>query len=352
MTACEICGSSISEPMTEFFAVPLVTSDCRPWSIGKSVTVCSGCGVMHRVTSDDFSANVYSKYISYPEPSGRTEKVLKFIDTKMPQPKSILDIGSGAGHGLKVLGEHYSQAAVFGYEPHSNTLQTFRENITVLAERPHERKFDLITLFHVLEHVEDVNELLRYVKMALNPCGYLLIEVPYTFMWPFDLIIADHVWHFNLLSLFTLMKNAGFLVVHYGNNVINKELTILAMPSIKDDSWGVGKPTLEPTAGKMTSSAKEILAYKAFLDNINEPVIIYGTGPSAAWVAGILGDKVQYFIDDDICRQGVKFNGKSVFSPAWVDPGASIKNLLPIVAPFPSWQMDEIKSKNPKLRFL
>lgn len=178
----------MSEPVPELFALPSVASDCRPWSNGRSVQICSGCGVMKRVTNGDFNPDVYKEYTSYPEPTGRTAKVLEFVKDKMPVPKRVLDIGAGNGHGMRVINEFYPDAMVFGYEP------------TINKERPVD-KFDLITLFHVFEHVEDLHEMLAYIKSSLTDNGHVLIQVPYAMLWPFDLIIADHEWHFNKKSL-------------------------------------------------------------------------------------------------------------------------------------------------------
>ena len=131
---CHICSSSMSAPFQPLFHLPSVTSDCRPWSVGRSVQICSGCGVMKRVIHslavDDFR-KVYDDYVSYPEPEGRTAKILDFVKDKMPTPKSVLDVGTGTGAGLEVLQSHYPDARVKGYEP------------TIDKERPF-GKFDLI----------------------------------------------------------------------------------------------------------------------------------------------------------------------------------------------------------------
>ena len=180
---CQICMSPMSKPVKELFALPTVTSDCRSWPDGKSVEVCYDCGVMHCVTNKDFSG-IYDDYVSYPEPTGRTKKILDSISHNIPSPKKILDVGCGEGAGVKIMEQYFPNAQVYGYEP------------TICAERPKD-KFDLITLFHVLEHVEDLHEMLSYVKSSLADGGHVLIQVPYTAMWPFDLILADHWWHFT-----------------------------------------------------------------------------------------------------------------------------------------------------------
>lgn len=328
---CPICTSEMSNPVNALFALPSVTSDCRPWQSGRSVVICEGCGVMRRVTNPfaDFKT-IYKDYKSYPEPEGRTRKILEFVSNKMPKPKSVLDIGCGEGHGLNALELAYPDAAVVGYEPHS-------KNPAVMHDRP-TLKYDLITLFHVLEHIEDAHEMLAYVKSALTPEGRVLIQVPYTLWWPFDLVLADHWWHFNKASLVALLNACGFAEIYVGNEVIGKEITLLACvgesKSIFDEKWENREPI------------DWLLRYKSFLDSVNEPVAVMGTGPAAAWAGSVLGDRVVYYLDDDENRLGI-FNGKKVFPPSSFE-----KFVLSIVTPFPDWQLSDIKAKHPELRFL
>lgn len=321
---CSICSSSMSESVQELFALPSVASDCRPWSNGRSVQICSGCGVMKRVISNDFNHDVYKKYTSYPEPTGRTAKVLEFIKDRMPAPNRVLDIGAGDGHGMRVMEDFFPDAMVLGYEP------------TINSERPYQ-KFDLITLFHVFEHVEDLHEMLAYIKFSLTENGHVLIQVPYAAMWPFDLIIADHEWHFNMISLRALLHNSEWSVVYVGNEVIGKEITLLAYPAKINEQVAFDEQWIN------RESIDWLLNFKSNLDGINERVAVYGTSVSAMWAGNILGDKVVMYLDDDNNRLG-EFNGKPVANPYLC--------ALPIVAPFPDWQMVEIKEKHPGLKIL
>ena len=62
------------------------------------------------------------------------------------------------------------------------------------------------------------------------------------------------------------------------------------------------------------------------------------------WTGNILGhEKVYSYLDDDSSRWG-EFNDKPVQHPEQCD--------LPVVAPFPDWQLSEIKAKHPELRIL
>lgn len=321
---CQIC-SSITSVVPELYALPSITSDCRKWDSGRSVQICSGCGVLKRNFGSEFSTDIYRDYISYPEPSGRTEKILKFVKDKIPEPKTILDVGTGEGSGLFVLSQQFPSSMILGYEPNGDKFTT----------RP-ESKFDLITLFHVLEHVEDLNGMLEYIKSSLSKNGTLLIQIPLHYLWPFDLVIADHIWHFTMGSLTTLLDKAGFGVVYIGAHAILKELTVVA---------NIGK-TLNPTCIEESpvTAINWLLNYKKYLDAIDEPICVYGTGPAAAWTGNILGDKVISYLDDDVNRQQKIFNSKRVEAPFQCD--------FPIVAPFPDWQIGVIKKQNPSLRFL
>lgn len=320
---CPICLSEMSEPIAELFALPSVASDCRPWSKGRSVQVCSGCGVMKRVTNDEFDHDVYKNYTSYPEPTGRTKSILEFVAGKISTPESILDIGCGKGDGLQILQEFFPLTKVSGYEP------------TIHRERP-SGKYDLITLFHVFEHVENLHEMIDYIRSSLTKNGHVLIQVPYAAMWPFDLVIADHVWHFSRESLMRLFGNAGFQVVHLGNDIIKKEITLLA--------YFANEVIIPPLLPRTFDSAVDwILNFKKILDENDASVAVYGTSVSAMWTAIVLGDKVDCYVDDDKNRLGT-FNGKNVHSPYSVT--------IPIVAPFANWQLAEIKKKHPDIVFL
>lgn len=331
---CDICGSPMSEPVQSLFALPSITSDCRSWTAGRSVKICEGCGVMKRVLhplAEEEFKHVYVDYKSYPEPEGRTAKILDFVKDKMPSPKLVLDVGCGQGDGIHVLREKFPDAGVIGYDPHNPLWNT----------RPQE-KFDLITLFHVLEHIEDVHEMLAYVKSSLTKNGHVLIQVPYALMWPFDLVLADHWWHFNMKSLLMLLADAGFHPVYLGNDVVKKEITLLAKEPAAKGIYS-GEPYSE-----YKNPIDWLLSYKSYLDTINEKVAVYGTGPAAAWAGNILGDKVVCYYDNDQNRVGKEFNGKMTY-----DPKKTYANIhFPVVAPFPDWQIQSIKDKNPGMKFI
>ena len=103
----------------------------------------------------------------------------------LPIGKKVLDVGCGAGGYLRVCRQ--LGAEVFGTEPSSFGAQRCRDaGIEVfegmvddyLAQHGTQRRFDVITANHVLEHAPDPVRTLQGMKSLLAPGGLLWISVP------------------------------------------------------------------------------------------------------------------------------------------------------------------------------
>ncbi|WP_421712339.1 class I SAM-dependent methyltransferase, partial [Alteromonas abrolhosensis] len=81
-------------------------------------------------------------------------------------------------------------------------------------------KFDVITLWHVLEHLPDLEGTIIEIEKLLNPGGILIIAVPnyksydakyYKTYWAaFD--VPRHLWHFSRKSMNKLFSNKMELI--------------------------------------------------------------------------------------------------------------------------------------------
>jgi len=201
-------------------------------------------------------------------------------------------------------------------------------------------------LFHVFEHIEDVFESLDFIISILSDKGRILIQVPYPVTGPFDFVIADHIWHFTKKSITSLLNKANFKIEYIGNEIIKKELTVLAVPGRVDNSLLLNS---NDEIRQSNDAVKWLLQYKSFLDsfkNSNESVVIYGTAPAGAWAGCILGDKVAAYIDDDPARINSTFNSKPVLSPKEID------KTIPVIAPFPDFQAQWIADRNKDLNII
>ena len=141
---------------------------------------------------------------------------------------SLLDFGCGSGEFLDYMARNGWK--VFGVEPSKAARERAArlagmKNSVVLEgiedlQGPGFPKFDIITLWHVLEHVPDLNNLLSQLKLCLNDKGLILIAVPnyqsfdsrfYKEYWAgYDL--PRHFWHFSHAALKRLLLNHGLLI--------------------------------------------------------------------------------------------------------------------------------------------
>ncbi len=135
---------------------------------------------------------------------------------------SILDIGAGTGEFLEYC--KYNKYDVTGTEPSSTARRIAMQKGIHLLESIHEitdRKFDVITMWHVLEHVPNLFECLDQLKQILKQRGKLIIAVPnfksydaeyYKEYWAaYD--VPRHLWHFSQKSIHTLFESIEMKVV-------------------------------------------------------------------------------------------------------------------------------------------
>jgi 2-polyprenyl-3-methyl-5-hydroxy-6-metoxy-1,4-benzoquinol methylase len=132
--------------------------------------------------------------------------------------KQILDFGCGTGEFIKVA-KHNGWNTI-GMEPSQHARQHVSPSISKdiknsLQEVSNlKKKFDAITLWHVLEHVDELNTTIENLKNLLTENGRIYIAVPNSNSWDahhykqhwaaYD--VPRHLWHFNIKSMHELLK--------------------------------------------------------------------------------------------------------------------------------------------------
>lgn len=145
----------------------------------------------------------------------------RLICKLFPEKKKlkVLDIGCGTGDFLKVLSKSYLK---FGIEP-SNLARELaeRKNIRCYSSSDVvEEKFDLISMWHVLEHVPNLEKQFETFDRLLTTRGKILIAVPnyesydakyYGKLWAaYD--VPRHLWHFSKKSIHTIANSKGYKI--------------------------------------------------------------------------------------------------------------------------------------------
>lgn len=136
--------------------------------------------------------------------------------------KSLLDIGAGTGDFL--LAAKNRGWSVEGVEPNRDARMRSREKRMELRSDMNalpKKEFQVITLWHVLEHLPDLENQIVKFRWHLEDEGTMLIAVPnyrsydarhYKEYWAaYD--VPRHLWHFSRTSMERLFDRHGFKVV-------------------------------------------------------------------------------------------------------------------------------------------
>jgi SAM-dependent methyltransferase len=133
----------------------------------------------------------------------------------------VLEIGCGLGDFLLLsrdAGAHVSGVEMDGL--YADVAERDRGLPIVRTHIEHHRfdqRFDVIALFHVLEHLEDPGALLEKIRTLLATQGKLLIEVPNLMgnwrMPPGEFFRLEHLYNFSPATLTQLLRRSGFAVI-------------------------------------------------------------------------------------------------------------------------------------------
>lgn len=143
---------------------------------------------------------------------------------KYKKAGNLFDIGCGFGHFLltgKQLGYN-----VTGVEMSRANLEYIRNNLDIdvmgknFLDVKEDKKYDIMTLWDVLEHIDDADKIIAKVSVMLKPNGYIFIQVPQidSFFartlkdkwWEMGL---DHVNYFSHKTIKLLFEKYGIEVV-------------------------------------------------------------------------------------------------------------------------------------------
>jgi len=138
------------------------------------------------------------------------------IVNRFAHRKNILDYGCGTGDFLNFVNKKNWNTV--GLEPSLNARSIAKSrNLEIyknLDEIEPLKKFSIVTLWHVLEHVHDLENTIKNIYSLISKKGHLIVAVPnhdsydrriYEENWAaYD--VPRHLYHFNTLTISDLMK--------------------------------------------------------------------------------------------------------------------------------------------------
>jgi SAM-dependent methyltransferase len=150
---------------------------------------------------------------------------LTLVAALVPPPARLLDAGAGRGRFVRAAARGGYEA--FGIEPSLRGSEAARaigadvRRATLEDAEIAEGSLDVVTLWHVIEHLQDPGRALDRIHTWLPPGGGLLVGAPNLSSWQariggerwYHLDLPRHRVHFTEAGLHILLRDHGFDVV-------------------------------------------------------------------------------------------------------------------------------------------
>ena len=252
---CIICGENDLQKISEKGQFDIPTHVC----------ICKNCGLSFlspRWTTDkylDFYRNDYDRLYrpnvisknynktAEKDPYSYYPIVKRLLDRNLitKKTKTILDIGSGSGQKLEIFKTVKPIESFYAIEPSkdcfeqlkSRNIQVITDDINSDWEQDYQKKFDLITLRHVLEHFMNPFEVLEKLKSTLSPDGIIYIAIPNSLILEGRELFNSyfrvvHTYYFNKFSIKNLIQKAGYQIIgmEEGDELHGFELFLMIKP--------------------------------------------------------------------------------------------------------------------------
>ncbi len=170
----------------------------------------------HYISHTDSKKSIFDRL--YQKAKKINLKGKKRLVEKHKKEGRLLDYGCGVGDFLNTMKNHFHGE---GIEPNPNACKIAQEKtkLTITSNTDlsvfENEHFDVITLWHVLEHIPNLKEVSEELKRILKEDGVLIIAVPnhksfdatyYKEFWAaYD--VPRHLWHFSKESMKTWWEN-------------------------------------------------------------------------------------------------------------------------------------------------
>jgi SAM-dependent methyltransferase len=254
---CDLCGGS---------DVSLLATRSRSGAPLRTV-ICNSCGLVwsdprphdaRQFYEADYRMDYKGTYEPRPKHVLRAGKVAlsrleKVAALLAGGPKRVLDVGTGGGEFAYLLARLGHD--VRGVEPNRGYAEYsireyglpievgFVQDVALPAER-----FDVITMWHALEHTESPSAVLDRLGRALRADGVLVIEVPNveaTCQSPKSTFHEAHLYNFNAASLRGVGGKVGLEEVRHALSPDGGNITML----FRRRAAGAGAPAGLPIPG-------------------------------------------------------------------------------------------------------
>ncbi len=256
---CPICGDGyfkgIRDIVSDLERIPEGLD--RSFVVHANIERCASCGLyrtMHRsenrlgseLYQEDsicFDASVSKVHAAQARSVSSTDELSLLITRP---PARLLDVGCGAGQFLLRACEAGYRGTGIDLDPRAVAFARDELGLDVrsasLDQLPLEEKFDIVTMFGVLEHIAEPLDFLRSIRQRISSGGEILIGVPNVASlnrWisrlsrhDWDMFLEPgHLYHYDIRTLTALCARAALQLRHWATGTITIRGKVPFFPS-------------------------------------------------------------------------------------------------------------------------
>lgn len=361
---------SVSSPVSACPACKSVPRHVVEWQfsgLGKSVfdytahyCFCDTCGLAYISNVNDVElSGFYEEECAYFSSDhfdvNSAENITKYrayrktLEANGLGGKSILDVGCGRGGFLRWLKQNTWTGKCVGIDADVRSMPdgsaeavTFKRGLA-FGLPVEDGSQEVITYFHVLEHIRNLDQALHETSRALQPDGHVLIEVPDAENYPtqpigtaFWIGIREHVNHFSPLSLAHALRRNGLQVRDTVRGTLpTPEFVYPSLMILAQKTASPAEPDM-PRTGDLESFIKDshaTLRHQAEIVSTiiarYERTVFWGCSAQLFSLLPLLDLTQATLCDSSKVKQKSSYRGMPIVAPETVEPKGAL-----IIAPY------------------
>ncbi|MEI0604858.1 class I SAM-dependent methyltransferase [Brachyspira alvinipulli] len=329
-----------------------------------NILFCNECSLVYY--SGNFSQKKYDYYYSNKsnyhnsfyinnsyESKNYYYEIISFVKDYIIKDEYILDIGCGSGILLECLYEHgfenlygLDQSKGYSIIKNNNSSLNFIEGNIFIKNTELDKKFSLIILEGMLEHIVDLDIAIKNVSNMMLDGGYLYINVPDLTRYekykktPFYYLHYEHILHFTYQSMENLCRLNGLEIIKSENTLyrdntpmirmlLRKNLNLKYEHLLNIHNEEIIKYMEEYISNSELSIKNGIIGE---LISSQEDIIVWGIGSSTLMLFSLGLEKcnIVSIVDSSSTKQENVLCGKKIIAPENINSNSTILVLPPV----------------------
>ena len=263
----------------------------------------------HTLTADGYERPVTRSFL-------QAELVCSLLDG---EDLSILDIGCFNGALLVEFDRRLKSVDLHGFDVNDHLRATFpvKDNFRFWSSNIEsiDGQFDVICMSHSIMYVQNIHRLMTQIRRLMKPDSVLFVQTPNIAKNPYYALMGDQYSYYTPNILRNVFLYHGLELSLVDNRWFPREIVGIA----RRHSYDADRDYSQDAHIEQCLKYLDTIAMKLDDLSADSRIGVLGTTANAAFVDSRLGEKLDFFVDENHSRVGTRFRDKEVLHPRSLD---------------------------------